>query len=86
MKYLKGGHVGKKRPKISRGGFMGIGGQKIVSLRVSLSLTPSRLSFELTQLFLPLSLASIGRYRVLRVSPLSYSLSLSLWSLRLARR
>ena len=29
VKYLKGGHEGKKRPQITRGGFLGIGGQKI---------------------------------------------------------
>ena len=29
VKYLKGGQIGKKRPKITRGGFFGLGGQKI---------------------------------------------------------
>lgn len=29
VKYLKGGHEGKKRPRITRGGFMGLGGTKI---------------------------------------------------------
>jgi len=30
VKYLKGGHVGKTRPTLKKGGFLGIGGEKKV--------------------------------------------------------
>ena len=36
VKYLKGGHVAKSRPTLKKGGFLGLGGQKMVGSTCSL--------------------------------------------------
>lgn len=38
VKYLKGGEMASKRPTLTKGGFMGMGGQKKVSLPFTQSL------------------------------------------------